>query len=237
MRETWQIPLQVAMLLADSSFCALKLAFDHDPKETLSAWSRRVLARLKVEVIVEGECPLGCLWVANHLSWIDPLALLAQRSSGVLAKEEVAHYPVLGWGARKAGLHFVRREDPASRAAACISLAQELAAGREFLLFPEGTTTRGGGLAPLYEGGIRLAYRMGVPVLPISLHTAERHYPWTDDEELVTHAATLIRQGGARLVLHPGVLLNPAQFAHEAEWVLAIREAIDPRNQERTRCA
>lgn len=236
MLHSWRIRFRLAALLADAGLFSLTLGFRGELKLALSAWSDRTLRKLGVEVSVMGACPPAGLWVANHLSWLDPLVLLALRPSGVLAKEEVAHYPLLGWGARRAGLTFVRREDPSSRAAACLALADELEAGGDFLLFPEGTTTCGRTLAPFYEGGIRLAYRLGVPVLPLRLDSPDPHYPWTADQALLPHAAELIRLGGARLEVRPGERLLPRDFIHEDSWVQAIHSMLrrDPRCARRS---
>ena len=91
------------------------------------------------------------IWVANHLSWLDPLVLLSLRPSLVLAKAEVAEYPFIGALAQRHGLRFVRRESLASRAAALRGLSEVMESGDPILLFPEGTTTQGSGLAPLYR--------------------------------------------------------------------------------------
>ena len=84
---------------------------------------------------------------------------------GTIAKGEVTRYPILGPWARKAGLHFVDRGNPTSRAAALASFAGDLRKGRKMLLFPEGTTTIGDSLAPLQEGGLKAAFALGVPGL------------------------------------------------------------------------
>jgi 1-acyl-sn-glycerol-3-phosphate acyltransferase len=228
---------RLAALAAETGYRSLKLVLQGYSRESLADWSRRVLARARVEILLEAPCPTGCLWVANHLSWIDPVALLSLRPSSALAKAEIRDYPLIGLGARRAGFHFVRREDTFSRAAAGMALARELMAGREFLLFPEGTTTRGEGLAPLYEGGIRLAYRLGVPVLPICLRSADAHYPWVGDEGLLAHVKDLVDAGGTRVEVHPGVLLRPEAVSSEAEWVAAIHRGIDPRSRLAARCA
>jgi len=196
------------------------------PKD-LSLWAGGVLEALGVQVELEGTMPEAApLWVANHMSWLDPLVLLSLRPSLVLAKAEVAEYPLIGALARRHGLRFVRRESLASRTAALREIFEALEVGESLLLFPEGTTTRGARLAPLYRGGLCAAFRRGVPLLPIHLHSPDPWYPWVGDAELVPHLRTLARAGCTRLSVRPGPLLNPADFPDESAWLAAIRHTL-----------
>lgn len=205
------------------------MALSAAPEAHLGPFCRRLLDRLRVEVRVAAPLPSGApLWVANHLSWLDPIALLALRPAGVLAKAEVADYPLIGWGARRAGLRFVRREDALSRAAALAAAAQALRRGEDFLVFPEGTTTRGQGIAPLQTGSLRMAWRLGLPVLPLRLSSPDGHYPWTGAESLVPHLRALARAGGTRVEVVPGPVLLPADFSAESTFIDAAVAHLDP---------
>ena len=222
--------LRISAVLADTLWAMGRLSLSRNPHTILSPWCQRLLRHLRVEVRVEGALPAGGqLWVANHLSWLDPMVLMSLRPSGLLAKREVADYPVVGRGVRKAGVRFVRREDPSNRATALMGLRSELAAGRNFLLFPEGTTTVGEGLAPLYKGGLRLAYRMQVPVLTLNLASEHAYYPWVGDDELLSHIGGLCRRPSTVVRVRPGAVIHPREFATEAAWVEGIREGIHPR--------
>ena len=192
------------------------------------AWARRILRLMGVETRLEAPLPAGAqVWASNHLSWMDPLIYLSLRQSMALAKAEVAGYPLIGPGA--AGiLRFVNRSDPFSRAAALRSIVRDLRAGSDFLLFPEGTTTRGEGLAPLYEGGLRMAYRMGVKLLPLRLATGAAHYPWIGDDCLVPHVQRMARNRVTRVSIHPGTVLDPALCPDEEQWVRTIRRQLQP---------
>nr|WP_320131799.1 lysophospholipid acyltransferase family protein [uncultured Holophaga sp.] len=193
----------------------------------LSAWSAGVLEALRVDIELEGKLPEGGqLWVANHLSWIDPLALLSLRPAQVLAKSEVAGYPVIGRLAQRHGLRFVRRESLASRTVALRGLEGAMVAGDPLLLFPEGTTTRGGRLAPLYRGGVAAAFQLGVPMLPIRLMSPDPWYPWVGDDDLLPHLKNLAKAPRTRLKVLPGGLMHPADFADEAAWLASVRSIL-----------
>jgi 1-acyl-sn-glycerol-3-phosphate acyltransferase len=197
---------------------------------TVSAWSRQVLSSLRIKVRVNGVIPGPApLWAANHLSWLDPLVLLSLRPMGVLAKRDVADYPILGPAATRAGLSFVEREDPLSRAAALVGLVGELRQGRDFLIFPEGTTTRGQHLARVHTGGLLAAHRLGLPALPIRLDCAAPHYPWIGEDTLLPHLRELAAGPPITVELSPGPMLDPASLPDPYEWLAVLRGHLAPR--------
>jgi len=207
-----------------------RLAAGTEPQPGLHRWARRLLPALGVELEVAGHPRKDIpLWVANHLSWVDPVVLMSLRPMGTIAKGEVAGYPLIGPWARKSGIHFVDREDAASRAAALASFAASLQEGRDMLLFPEGTTTRGERLAPFYEGGLRVAYELGLPAQPLRLSSPARHYPWTGDETLLPHLRTLFTTRTPVTVVAEAPL-HPAGFRDPEQWIAAFRAALEPRS-------
>lgn len=207
----------------------VELKTGRDRPRLLRAWSARVLRALRVEVVVEGALPAGTpLWAANHLSWLDPLVLFSLRPSAVLAKREVASYPLIGASAIDAGLRFVEREEPLSRAAALSAMVAELRRGRDFLLFPEGTTTRGLQLGAVHSGGLLAAHRLGIPTLPLRLDCTAAHYPWTGDELLMPHLRALAAGPRLQVRIKPGPRLDPADFPDPYEWLASLRRHLAP---------
>ncbi len=207
-----------------------RLGKAEDPAHVLSHWSRNLLRALHVEVEFTSAIPTGGqLWVSNHLSWLDPAVLLAQRPMGTLAKAEVASYPWLGRHARRAGLQFVDRNKPLHRALALLELVHQWRTGAPFLLFPEGTTTNGRELAPLYEGGLRAAFRLGLTVLPLRLESPDAHYPWIGAASLAPHIQALCRARRTQVKVHPGPVM--AAIGDEDVWLLAIRTHLNPHSK------
>jgi 1-acyl-sn-glycerol-3-phosphate acyltransferase len=217
--------LRLAATLGGTLWTVARVRGSAAPRDFAQDWAGRTLDRLGVEVQMAGPVPAGAqVWVSNHLSWLDPLVYLSLRASMAMAKAEIADYPVIGQGARRIGLRFVDRTDPFSRALALRGMVRDLQAGEAFLLFPEGTTTRGGELAPLREGGLRMAHRLGVKLLPLRLASADEHYPWIGDDTLVPHLQRLARSRATRVSVHPGPLLDPATCPDEEQWVRSIRD-------------
>ncbi len=107
-------------------------------------WCVAVCRILNVQVEAIGQpSPQTRLWVANHISWLDIIALGARHPLLFVAKEEVADWPVMGYLARRLGTLFVRRGDSGQTAAIAEQMAWQLRQGRQLMLFPEGTTTNG----------------------------------------------------------------------------------------------
>jgi 1-acyl-sn-glycerol-3-phosphate acyltransferase len=221
--------LRLATSLGETLWTVARLSRTASPRRSAQAWARRTLRLLGVETRLAAPIPFGAqVWVSNHLSWMDPLVYLSLRPSMALAKAEVADYPCIGHGARSLGLRFVDRADLFSRAAALRGMVRDLHAGEAFLLFPEGTTTTGDHLATLHEGGLRMAYRLGVRLLPLRIASPDSHYPWIGDDSLLPHLQRVAQTRRTRVAVHPGVVLDPAAWPDEDRWVDSIRRQLAP---------
>ena len=73
-------------------------------------WARGTLRALGIRLVVRGRPPRRrALLVANHVSWLDVLAVLAVAPARLLAKREVRAWPLVGRLAAAAGTIFVDR--------------------------------------------------------------------------------------------------------------------------------
>jgi len=207
-----------------------QLAAGAEPQSGMHRWARRLVPALGVELQVLGNPRSDIqLWVSNHLSWVDPVILMSLRPMGTIAKGEVAGYPLIGRWAQKSGIHFVDRSDATSRAAALASFTASLHGGRDMLLFPEGTTTRGERLAGFYEGGLRAAFDLGLPAQPLRIASTAPHYPWTGSETLLPHLQTLFATR-TTVSLSAEEPLYPADFSDANQWIAAFRTVLTPRS-------
>lgn len=109
---------------------------------------------------------------------------------------------------------------------ALLEITRHWRTGTPFLLFPEGTTTRGERLAPLYEGGLRAAFRMGLSVLPLRIESPDDHYPWTGDESLLPHIQALCEARRTHVRIHPGPVLTPT--GDEDAWLRTLCAHLEP---------
>ncbi|MEO7906689.1 MAG: lysophospholipid acyltransferase family protein, partial [Saprospiraceae bacterium] len=120
-----------------------------------------------------------CLYVSNHRSLLDPLIELGYIDTFILSKAEVANYPLLGSGARRTGVLFVERTSEESRKAAIQSIEKLFSSGSSVLIYPEGTTNGGNLTAEFRKGTIELAFRLGIPVIPVMIEYPDSSYYWT----------------------------------------------------------
>ena len=137
-------------------------------------WCRAVLASLGLRLGVEGEpAAAGALLVANHVSWLDVVAIAAAVPAGLsiafLCKDEIAAWPVVGWLLRRAGTLFMRRGSARAAWRAVKAIGPRLGAGASLAVFPEGTTTLGGEVLPFYPALFQAAVHARAPVQPVAL--------------------------------------------------------------------
>ena len=134
----------------------------------------RVVAGIEFEVRGREKIPRGAVIVASkHQSAWETFALMTLFDNpAIILKRELQWIPVFGWLTIKARMVPV---DRSAGARALTALAErvriELAAGRQLIVFPEGTR-RPAGAEPRYTRGIVHLYATaGVPCVPIALNS------------------------------------------------------------------
>lgn len=140
----------------------------------VSLWWLKVIVGTDMEVRGLERLPPGPVLVAaKHQSAWDTFALIPLfRDPALVMKAELMHIPFYGWFSRKFGMIPVRREAGASALREMLREARaRIAAGREILVFPEGTR-RAPGAPPDYKPGLMLLYDgLGVPCVPLALNS------------------------------------------------------------------
>ena len=118
------------------------------------------------------------LFVANHRSAADVFLLcLLPWEMKFLSKRSVFRIPLLGWLMRTAGDIPISRGDKDSAREALDRMRSRLQAGSSVVVFPEGTRSADGSLAPFREGAFRLAIELGVDVVPLAIRGTEDALP------------------------------------------------------------
>ena len=157
----------------------------------MKAWSKASLTGLGIDATVRGADrvpPGGLLYAANHQSLLDILVLGAVLPGDLkwAAKRSLMNIPFLGWHLALSGHVPVERR--AGRRAAVETIRrfeQVLRAGKQLLVFPEGTRSEDGTVKDFKNGGFHAAVRAGVRVVPVALDGTYRlmgkHAPDTGD--------------------------------------------------------
>jgi 1-acyl-sn-glycerol-3-phosphate acyltransferase len=160
----------------------------------------------------------ACIFMANHVSNLDPPALLPfipGRTSAFL-KRSLMRIPVLGWGFKLGNFIPVDRSGSAAHAQESVAAARRvLESGVHITTFVEGTRSRDGRMLPFKKGPFYLAKETGAPCIPVSL--------W-GTESMMKKGSVRITPGVAHLVFHPPVY--PADYATRDELLIAVRAAI-----------
>ncbi|MCK7623526.1 1-acyl-sn-glycerol-3-phosphate acyltransferase [Streptomyces sp. RS10V-4] len=154
----------------------------------------------------------GTLIVANHISWLDIVALLAVEPTTLLAKREVGGWPVVGGLARRAGTHFIDRTSPRQLPHTVRELAGLLAAGRSVAVFPQATTWCTAARGAFRRATFQAALDAGAPVRPVTVDYTQLGRPTTVAAfcGADTFAASLRRVATARgltvrVTVHPAL--------------------------------
>jgi len=154
------------------SFPSLDSAARH---ERISWWSRKMLACLGIAFECEGE-PVrrSSLLVANHVSWLDIMAVHAVvPGARFVSKADVKSWPLVSRLVDGAGTLYLERERKRDALRVVHAVAAALAAGEVVAIFPEGTTSTGHGLLPFHANLLQAAVATATPVQPVVLRFAD----------------------------------------------------------------
>ncbi|GAA3430631.1 hypothetical protein GCM10018954_002320 [Kutzneria kofuensis] len=147
----------------------------------------------------------GTLIVANHVSWLDIPALLAIEPLRLLAKREVADWPLIGAMARRSGTIFIERDNLRSLSVTVARLAHALRSGCSVLVFPEGTTWCGREMGVFRRAAFQAALDADAPVRPVTISYSTPIAAYVGDDTLVASLSRVARARDlrVRLTAHP----------------------------------
>lgn len=128
---------------------------------------------------LENIPPQPCIFVANHVSNLDPPVVVTAipRRVALLGKKEVFRVPLLGRALLLAQMVPVDRADPGAARGSVERALENLQAGVSYLTFPEGTRSPDGRMQPFKKGSFVMAIRAGVPIVPVSVIGAHLRMP------------------------------------------------------------
>jgi 1-acyl-sn-glycerol-3-phosphate acyltransferase len=176
--------------------------------------ARAVLASLGVRVRGRGPAVRpGSLLVANHVSWLDVVALLALAPLRPVAKREVRGWPGIGVLASVTGAIFVDRSRPKTLPATVAEVAAALRAGRSVAVFPEGTTFCGASRGAFRPAMFQAAVDAGAPVLPMAIGYGSPAAAFVGDDTLWSSVRRVAGLRGLTVTLTAGPALHPAPGA------------------------
>ena len=152
-------------------------------------WARNLLDGVGLSITTTGTAPTHpCLIVSNHRSYLDPILMLRDVPGYPVAKAELANWPIIGKGAKMAGILYLKRESAGSRSSTLRQMLEKIESGFPVIIFPEGTTSDIPGALPFKSGAFKLAAQSDIPVVPVAIVYADKLDYWVAQESFLTHA-------------------------------------------------
>ncbi len=145
----------------------------------MARWINRAAGLTGARIVARGlehvDPRRNYLVVMNHQSLLDismASQILARLMPRYVSKIELGHgIPGVSYNLTHGGSALIDRRDPAQAHRAIVEIGKRVAdEALTVVLFPEGTRSRTGALAPFKVGGLRTLVRQapGVPVLPVT---------------------------------------------------------------------
>ena len=177
--------------------------------------------RIRVRVVGEPVRDRAVLFVSNHVSWADILAIGSIVPIAYVSKSEVAKWPMVGTAAKSQRTVFVDRSRRHQTGDAIAEIVQRLAGGTSVVLFAEGTSSDGNRVLPFRSalvGAVKEASaraESGILIQPMSIcytglngiPMGRQHRPtvaWYGDLDFMPHIKAYIERGAIDAVVSYG---------------------------------
>lgn len=173
----WPYLITTCVVLFFPSLVIFLFTFWQRPRRLLhrftSYWAAHYLAwapfaGVRVERREAGLLPGPCVYVVNHQSMVDILAVYAAHLPFLWVSKEANFWaPFLGWNMWLNGYVPLRRGHLPSIRRMLRTCESRLREGASLCVFPEGTRSPDGELKSFFRGAFWIAVRNRVPVVPI----------------------------------------------------------------------
>jgi len=197
-------------------------------------WSAKMFRMLGMRLEVSGTFRPGAkLVVANHVSWLDILAVHAAcPEARFVSKAEVRQWPLVNRLVDSARTLYLQRERARDALRVVHEMAQALRDGDTVAVFPEGTTGTGHALLPFHANLLQAAISTATPVQPVALAFADADAPVSAAADFsgdITLMQSLWALARARSMVVRVEVLTAHATAHADRRALAehLRELID----------
>ena len=155
-------------------------AADAIVREKVFWWASALLRLAGARIVVEGRENIPdtpAVFVANHQGNFDIPILLTSldRPHALVAKEELRKLPLIRSWMELLGCVFIQRSNPRQSVTALRQAAENmLLHGSSFIIFPEGTRSKGGPVGEFKNGAFKVATHSGAPIVPVCIQGSYR---------------------------------------------------------------
>jgi 1-acyl-sn-glycerol-3-phosphate acyltransferase len=192
------------------------------PAARMTSASLRIYFRLiGCRIHMEGEEHVAaygaCIYVSNHSSYSDVLAVMALfwTTYHFVAKSEINDMPFIGTFLRKIGHFAFERSKLRARSRQAEQMEQALLRGESIFVFAEGTFTAQAGIRPFQLGAFRAAVKTGRPIVPVAVRGARR---------FLRDGAFLPKPSRITITVCPALFPAPDSAGREWAEVLRLRD-------------
>jgi len=128
---------------------------------------RLLIPRLSIEVQPDVRLLRSAVVVCNHLSYLDPLLLIAIfKKQKTIVKSTFFKLPIFGWVLKASG--YIPSSAGGADAKPVLdrieNMGNYLSSGGILFIFPEGTRSRNGRIGRFHTGAFRIANRFDSPI-------------------------------------------------------------------------
>ena len=184
-------------------------------------WSRLILWTTGVRVRVEGlerlDPSRSYVFAANHQSIYDIPIVFASLpfQLRIIAKESLGRIPFMGWHLRRTGHVLVDRSK--AGAGTVKKMARLVAKGHSLIVFPEGTRSTDGAVAPFKGGSFVIALDAELPIVPLSI-VGSRH--------VMFKGQLMVQPGTVSLIVHDPIPTAGPGRDSARELAASVREVV-----------
>ncbi|HXU20320.1 MAG TPA: lysophospholipid acyltransferase family protein [Verrucomicrobiae bacterium] len=178
------------------------------------------LAGVRVRAVGLENIPAQpCVFIANHVSNIDPLVFIPAipQRVGILVKRELFRIPIFSSAMIRAQYTPVDRGDRERSGKSISAAARILKDGLSYAVFAEGTRSADGRLRPFKKGGFTMAIEAGAPIVPVSIAGTQR---------LLQKGSWIIRRGEAKVIFGPAVEASEYTLESRAELMQRVESLV-----------
>ncbi len=168
-------------------------------------WAKTIVwaSGVKVKVIgLENIDPNKTyVFAANHQSQYDIFTLMGFLPIQFkwMAKQSLFYIPFVGWGIKACGHIPVKRESPKEAYKALLKAIKKIKEGYSIVIFPEGTRSETGRINEFKGGGMLLALRTGVPIVPLTI---------VGTRQILPKGGKRIRKGKVAIIIDKPIVVS-----------------------------
>lgn len=182
------------------------------------AWSWLLMKTNRVKIQVIGlekfAREKSYVFISNHGSNLDPpaVALAIPQTLRFIGKSSLAKIPVFGWAAKMARLIFIDRSNSAKSIETINKAIKDLKNGISAFFFAEGSRGINGVLQSFKKGGVALAIKAKLPVIPITI---------IGSYKLLPRSAIRIRPGILKIII--GDPIDTSSYGDDDKDILLLK--------------